>query len=57
MTWRLVSDVWRRPRSATPAGHDIASQGLHLDLPKALPAVKQGFGAEMWRRTAAGLRT
>ena len=32
MTWWLVSDIrWRARRS--PAGHDIAGQGLHMDLP------------------------
>ena len=35
VTWRLVSDFLRGSRRASPAGHDIARPGLHLDLPKA----------------------
>ena len=27
-----MSDVWRRPRRAPPAGHDVAGPGLNLDL-------------------------
>ena len=35
VTWRLVSDVRRGSRRSSPAGHDIAGPGLHLDLPNA----------------------
>ncbi len=30
-----MSDVWRGPRRAPPAGHDAAGPGLQLDLPDA----------------------
>jgi hypothetical protein len=35
VTCRLMSDVRRWPRSAPPAGHDVAGPGLQSDLPDA----------------------
>ncbi len=32
VTWQLVSDVQRGTRCATRAGHDVAGQGLHLEV-------------------------
>ncbi len=34
-TWWLVSNVLRRPRRATRAGHDVAGPGFNMYLPKA----------------------
>jgi hypothetical protein len=31
----LMSDVWRGPRSAPAAGHDVADPGIQWDLPDA----------------------
>ena len=45
VTWRLVSDIRRGPRSTPPAGHDIAGQGLHLDLPNAHVSLTALFGS------------
>ncbi len=32
VTWRLVSDVLRETRGTARAGHDVAGQGLHLEV-------------------------
>ena len=39
ITFRLVSDVWRRPRrlatAPPPASHDVAGPGIDMDLVEA----------------------
>ena len=45
VTWRLVSDFLRGSRRASPAGHDIAGPGLHLDLQKAHVCSMAGFSS------------
>ena len=45
VTWRLVSDVRRGSRRSSPARHDIAGPGLHLDLPKAHVRNTAGFSS------------
>ena len=45
VTWRLVSDVRRGSRRSTPARHDIAGPGLHLDLPNAHISLTAMFGS------------
>ena len=45
VTWRLVSDVRRGSRRSSPARHDIAGPGLHLDLPKAHVSSTAGFSS------------
>ena len=42
--WQLVSDIRREPRSAARAGHDIAGQGLHLDLRTRIAQVRSTAG-------------
>jgi hypothetical protein len=42
ITCRLVSDVWRRSRRSTRAGHDVAGPGLDLDHPD------DGFRSATW---------